>query len=68
MDIRRSSKLVPHRHVVAKLAVVESASSADDSSVSGFFFFILTTNRKLFCGVGISVAVALLALAQQHRR
>lgn len=38
VDIRRSSKLVPHLHVVAKLAVVESASSADDSSVSGVFF------------------------------
>lgn len=31
-------------------------------------FFILTTNRKLFCRVGISVALVLLALAQQHRR
>lgn len=59
--------------VVLTSPMIESASSADDSSVSGFcFFFILTTNGKLFfsffCGVGISVALALLAPAQQHRR
>lgn len=56
---------------VTHLAVAESASPADDSSVPGFFFFffILTTNGKLFfCGVGISVALALLAPAQRQRR
>lgn len=67
VDIRWSSKLDPHLLGVTKVATVQSASSADDSSASGFFF-ILTTNGKLFCGVGISAALAPLAPAQRQQR